>query len=160
MSELTMVVAVGPGGVIGRDGDLPWRIREDLRHFKRITMGHTIIMGRRTWDSIGRPLPGRQSVVLTRNRTFAAPGAHVVHSLADALALAEAAGDDAPCIIGGAALYAEALPLATRMEWTEVDQAVEGDTFFPPWDRTDWTETARVPGQTPGVTFCTWRRRA
>ena len=86
MRALTIVVAVGPGGVIGRDGDLPWRIREDLRHFKRITMGHTIIMGRRTWDSIGRPLPGRQSVVLTRNRGFEAPGAHVVHSLATACA--------------------------------------------------------------------------
>ena len=85
MSGLTIVVAVGTGGVIGRDGDLPWRIREDLRHFKRITMGHTIIMGRRTWDSIGRPLPGRQSVVVTRNRHFEAPGAVVVHSLGDAI---------------------------------------------------------------------------
>ena len=160
MSDLTIVVAVGPGGVIGRDGDLPWRIREDLQHFKRITMGHTIIMGRRTWDSIGRPLPGRRSVVLTRNREFAAPGADVVHSLTEAIALATTAGDPAPCIIGGAAIYAEALPMATCIELTEVDREVEGDTVFPDWDRSDWTETARVPGKTPGVTFCTWQRRA
>ena len=159
MSGLTIVVAVGTGGVIGRDGDLPWRIREDLRHFKRITMGHTIIMGRRTWDSIGRPLPGRQSVVITRNRDFDAPGAVVVHSLEDAIQQARANGDAAPCIIGGASIYAAALPRAARVEWTEVDQAVDGDTFFPDWDRSGWVETARVAGQTPGVTFCTWQRR-
>ena len=156
----TLVVAVGPGGVIGHQGDLPWRISEDLRHFKRITMGHAMIMGRRTWDSIGRPLPGRRSIVLSRNRGFTADGAEVVHSFADALTLATAGGDPEPCVIGGATVYALALPHAARIEWTEVERAVEGDTFFPPWDRSGWTETARVPGRTPGVTFSTWQRSA
>ena len=160
MKGVTIVVAVGNGGVIGRDGDLPWRIREDLQHFKRITMGHTIIMGRRTWDSIGRPLPGRRSVVITRNPHFEAPGADVVHSLDAAIALARSAGDSAPCIIGGASIYAEALPFTDCIEWTEVDRSVDGDTFIPAWDRSGWTETAREPGKTPGVTFCTWRRTA
>lgn len=159
MSGATLVVAVGNNGVIGRDGDLPWRIREDLRHFKKVTMGHAIIMGRRTWDSIGKPLPGRRSIVVTRNRSFEAPGATVVHSLPDALAAARAGGDQAPCIIGGASLYAEGLTLADRIEWTEVDRDTDGDTFFPAWDRVGWVQTARVPGQTPGVTFCTWERQ-
>ena len=160
MSGPTLVVAVARNGVIGRDGDLPWRISEDLRHFKRTTMGHALIMGRRTWDSIGVPLPGRHSIVVTRNRDLNAPGAEVVHSLAEALAAAAAWGDDAPCIIGGASLYREGLGLARRVVWTEVDREVEGDTFFPAWDRTGWTETARVPGRTEGVTFCTWERDA
>jgi dihydrofolate reductase len=160
MTGPTLVVAVSRNGVIGRDGDLPWRIQEDLRHFKRVTMGHAIIMGRRTWDSIGRPLPGRRSIVVTRNPAFEAPGADVVHSLTDALSLAQNGGDNAPCIIGGASLYQEALQHAVRVEWTEVDRDVDGDTFFPDWDRTGWVETARVPAtHTPNVTFCTWERR-
>jgi len=159
MSGPFIIVAVARNGVIGRDGDLPWRISEDLRHFKRTTMGHALIMGRRTWDSIGRPLPGRRSIVVTRNPRFEAPGATVVHSFEDAVQQAISGGDPSPAVIGGASLYKAALPLATRIEWTEVDRDVAGDTFFPAWDRSGWTESARVPGNTPDVTFCTWVRR-
>ena len=148
---LAMVVAMNADRVIGVDGDLPWRIREDLRHFRRVTMGHAIIMGRRTHDSIGRPLPGRQNIVLTRQQGLVIPGCDVATSLAEAIAIARAAGDDEPRIIGGASLYAEALPLATRLILTEVHRQVDGDTHFPPFDRSAWREIAREAGD--GVSF-------
>ena len=150
---LAMVVAMNSERVIGVDGDLPWRIREDLRHFKRVTMGHAIIMGRKTWDSIGRPLPGRQNIVVTRNRALVIEGADVVHSLEEAIELARQQGDEEPRIIGGATLYEMALPMTTRLFLTEVDRDVDGDTFFPEFDRRQWTEAARREGQTPGVLF-------
>jgi dihydrofolate reductase len=139
--RVNLIVAWGRDRVIGRAGTLPWHLPEDLRHFKRTTLGHPIVMGRRTWESIGRALPGRRSIVLTRNARFSAPGCETAASLAQALAMCQ----DAPevFVIGGARLFAEALPLAQRLFLTEIDAAFEGDTFFPPFDRAAWRETAR-----------------
>ena len=141
----SLVVARARNGVIGRDNQLPWRLPADLAYFKKVTMGHPIIMGRRTWESIGRPLPGRLNIVVSRNRAYDAPGATVVGSLAEAW---RAAGDAAEaCVIGGTSLFEEALPVADRIHLTEVEADVEGDTWFPPFDRADFTEreVARHP---------------
>jgi dihydrofolate reductase len=129
--QVSIVVAVAANGVIGRDGGLPWRLPADLRFFKRVTMGHHLIMGRKTWASIGRPLPGRTMVVLTRDPSAAFPGAAVAHALPEALALARAAGDSEACVIGGAEVFAHALPLADRLYLTRVHADVEGDVYFP-----------------------------
>jgi dihydrofolate reductase len=148
-----MVVAMNADRVIGVDGDLPWKIREDLRHFRRVTMGHSILMGRKTWDSIGRPLPGRRNIVISRNRELKIEGAEVVHGLARAIGAAREGGDEEPRIIGGATLYEAALPITTRLFVTEVDRQVEGDTFFPEFDRSEWREISRRVGETEGVVF-------
>lgn len=155
MSEvrgLALIVAVSRNGVIGRDGDLPWSIPEDLKHFRRNTVGHCIIMGRKTWDSIGRPLPKRRSIVVTRQRGLAIEGADVVHSLDEALKLAWQF-DSEPRVIGGATLYAAAFPRATRLILTEVQRDVDGDTYFPKWFPEQWQEISRQVGATPGVLF-------
>lgn len=141
--RVSLLVAVAERGVIGRDGGLPWRLPADLRFFKRVTMGHHVIMGRRTWESIGRPLPGRTMVVLSRDPALVVPGASVVHELADALALARAAGDTEAFVIGGAEVYARALPLADRLYLTRVHADVEGDVCFPVYDPQEWVEVAR-----------------
>jgi dihydrofolate reductase len=134
----SLVVAMARNGVIGRDNRLPWRLPADLAYFKRVTMGHPVIMGRRTWESIGRPLPGRHNIVVTRTPGYHAPGATVVHSLEEAW---RAAGDvEEACVIGGTSLFAEALPQADRIHLTEVEAEVEGDTHFPPFDRKPWIE--------------------
>ena len=134
----SLVVAMSRNGVIGRDNRLPWRLPADLAYFKRVTLGHPVIMGRRTWESIGRALPGRKNIVVSRNRDYAAPGATVVGSLGEAWA---AAGDaEEASVIGGTSLFAEALPVADRIHLTEVDAEVEGDTWFPPFDRSGWRE--------------------
>lgn len=132
-TQLALIVAVSENGIIGRDGDLPWRLPGDLEFFKRSTMGHHIIMGRKTHESMKRRvLPGRPNLVLTRDKSYqAAPGAIVLHQLDDAIALARAAGDELPFIIGGAQLYAQALPQVTRMVMTVVHADIEGDTRFP-----------------------------
>ena len=156
MDRLVLVVAMSRNGVIGRDGELPWHIPEDLKHFRRVTMGHAIIMGRKTWESIGgRPLPKRQNIVVTRQRDWQAEGCEVAHNLEEAVALARVT-DEAPRIVGGAMLYNAALPQATTLILTEVDQEVEGDTFFPAFDRTEWMETERVEGE--GVSYVTLER--
>lgn len=155
---LALVVAVARNGIIGRDGGLPWHLPEDLAWFRQVTMGKAMVMGRKTWDSIGRPLPGRDSVVLTADRSWHAHGAHAAHDLDQALSLAESlrpqAGEIA--VIGGAALFAATLARATRLYWTEVHAAPPGDTVFPPFDRAGWRETLRRPGQ--GVTFTVLER--
>jgi dihydrofolate reductase len=140
---VSIVVAVAANGVIGRDGGLPWRLPADLAFFKRVTMGHHIVMGRKTWESIGRPLPGRTLVVLTRDPQREIPGVQVVHALPDALALARAAGDSEACVIGGADVFALALPLADRLYLTRVHADVEGDVRFPAFDAKAWVEVAR-----------------
>jgi len=125
--------------VIGRNNALPWRLPADLAHFKRVTMGHPVVMGRRTYESIGKALPGRKNIVVTRNRDFRAPGCTVVASLDEAW---KAAGDaDEVCVIGGTTLFEETLPLADAIHLTEVEADVEGDTFFPEFDRSEWRET-------------------
>ena len=153
---LTLVVAATTGGVIGRDGKLPWHLPADLRHFRRVTLGHTVIMGRRTYDSIGRPLPKRRNIVVTHCRDLSAPGCEIVHSVEDAVALARPL-DPEPRIIGGATLYRQTLAWATRIYWTEVRLNVEGDTHFPTFARDEWMETERR--ESDDAVFLTLDRR-
>jgi dihydrofolate reductase len=139
--RLNIVVALAANGVIGRDGGLPWHVPADLKHFRQITWGHPIVMGRRTHESIGRVLPGRLNIVISRDPHCAAGGAVVVRDLDAALA---AAGEvPEVMIVGGAAVYAAALPRATRLFLTEVDAVVDGDVRFPDFERSAWRETAR-----------------
>lgn len=158
--HISLVVARANNGVIGRDGGLPWHLPADLRHFKAVTMGKPIIMGRRTFESIGRPLPGRHNIVLTRG-DWTADGVTVVADLAAAFA---AAGEvDEIAIIGGAAVYAAALPFAWRVYLTEVHATPAGDTMLPAFDPAVWLETARDDqagdGDGPGYSFVTLERR-
>jgi dihydrofolate reductase len=139
--RLTLIVARARNSVIGRDGALPWRLPEDLAFFKRTTMGHPIVMGRRTWESIGRPLPGRRNLVVSRQAGFVAAGAEVVPSLDDALRRCEGSPD--VFVIGGAQLYRDALPRAGRLIVTEIDADFEGDTHWPSPDPEQWRETSR-----------------
>jgi dihydrofolate reductase len=134
-----LVVAMSRNRVIGRDNALPWRLPADLAFFKRVTMGHPVIMGRRTYESIGKPLPGRLNIVVTHDRGYRAPGCTVVHSMAEAYRAAGSA--DEVSIIGGSAIFEAALPEADVIYLTEVDAEVEGDVFFPPFDRSAWSET-------------------
>jgi dihydrofolate reductase len=155
--RISLVVARARNGVIGRDGALPWKIPGELAHFKRVTLGHPIVMGRKTWESLGRPLPGRRNIVVTRNADYTAPGAEVVTSLPAALALCQGAAE--VFVIGGAELYAQALPLATRAIVTEIDADFDGDAHFPALDPQHWHETARTPGVTePPHAFVTYER--
>lgn len=142
-----MIAAVGRNMELGRKGDLVWHIREDLRHFKRMTTGHPVIMGRKTWESLGRALPGRLNIVVTSNADYVAEGASVVNSLPEALSLAETSSDQTPFIIGGARIYAQALQGASRLILTEIDaEAPDADTYFPAIDLRQWRETERMPG--------------
>ena len=138
-TRIYMIAAVAQNGVIGAGGTLPWHLPEDLKHFKKLTLGHPVIMGRRTWESLGKPLPGRENIVVTRRPGFAAPDASVAASLAGAIALC--AGEPVAFVIGGAEIYAAALPLADGLVLTEIRQDYEGDTFFPEWDRKLWRAT-------------------
>lgn len=126
---------------IGIDNTLPWRIPEDLKHFKALTMGHHMIMGRKTFDSIGKPLPGRTTVVVTRNRELKIEGCIIVHSLQQAIDACT--GDNQPFIVGGAELYAQALPLTKILFITEIQMDVEGDAHFPEFERSEWIEESR-----------------
>ena len=144
---LAIVVAVAENGVIGRDGGLPWRLKTDLARFRRLTWGKPLIMGRRSWDGIGRPLPGRETVVLTRERAFRAPGAHVAHdwssAVAQAAALARELGAGEIAVVGGAEIYRRALPETGRLHLTRVHARPEGDVLFPAFDEGAWRETFR-----------------
>lgn len=143
MPRLTLIVAYASNRVIGRDNGLPWKLPGDLAHFKRTTLGHPIIMGRKTWESLGRPLPGRINIVVTRQGGYAAAGAVVVASLQAAL---DACPQDAdPFVIGGAQLYMLALPGADRIVATEVHAEVAGDAWFPELPPGQWRETGRQP---------------
>ena len=143
--RLSLVVAMARNRVIGRDNALPWRLPADLAHFRKVTMGHPVVMGRRTFESIGKALPGRRNIVITHNREYAAPGCIVVNSLDEAW---KAAGNaEEVCVIGGTTLFDETLLLADVIHLTEVGSDVEGDTFFPEFDRSEWNEKeiARQP---------------
>jgi dihydrofolate reductase len=150
-----MIVGMARNRGIGLRGALPWHVPEDLKRFKALTMGHAIIMGRKTHVSIGKALPGRQNVVITRSPAVYA-GCDTVSSLERALELT--AQDELPFIIGGAQLYAEALPKVTHLFLTEIDRDVEADAFFPELNASDWREVKREAGATPGVTFIDLRR--
>jgi dihydrofolate reductase len=150
--RISIIVAVAENGVIGRGGQLPWRLSADLQRFKRLTMGHTIIMGRRTWESIGRPLPGRRTVVVTRQDDYRIEdeNATVVGSLDDALQVAEAAGDAEAFIVGGSEIYRAALSRADRLYITVVMAEVEGDTYFvgeQEWREWDWDSWVAVENE-------------
>src|ERR1051325_9272286 len=128
-----LVAAVAANGIIGVDGRLPWHLPEDLKHFKRLTLGHPVIMGRRTWESLGRPLPGRENIVVSRGAGCDARGGAVANSLEGALALC--AGEPVAFVIGGQQLFAESLPLAAGLVMTEIQRDYEGDTWFPAYHR-------------------------
>lgn len=138
--RLSIIGAMARNRVIGARGAIPWRLPGELRRFRNITMGHHLIMGRKTWESIGRPLPGRTSVIVTRQPGYRAPGAVVAHSLDEAIAACR--GDEEIFVIGGAELYAQALPRASRLYLTVVEADVEGDTWMPELDASIWRETA------------------
>ncbi|MCU0896076.1 MAG: dihydrofolate reductase [Burkholderiales bacterium] len=141
MVRLVLLAALDRNRAIGKDNALPWHLPDDLKRFKRLTLGHPVVMGRRTYESIGRPLPGRTNIVVTRDRGLAIPGTIVVHSLDEALAAAGGASE--LFVIGGEQIYALALPHADRLELTEIDTAIAGDAWFPEWDRTAFGEIAR-----------------
>ena len=140
---IALIAAVARNGTIGRDGRMPWRLPSDLARFKRLTLGHTVLMGRRTWESIRRPLVGRRNVVLSRDSSFAAPGGEVVHSIGEGRALA---GTGDLFVIGGAAVYAAFMPFADRLLVTHVDADVDGDTAFPRIDPAHWRQVSETPG--------------
>jgi dihydrofolate reductase len=163
--RLSIIVAMSRSGVIGRGGALPWRLSADLKRFKTLTMGHHTIMGRKTYDSLGRPLPGRTSVIVSRQEQYRPPlnatGVLVVPSLDEALALA--AGDDEPFVIGGGEIFALALPRADRLYVTWIEAAIDGDTYFPTWDASRWRLVAAEPHAADArneydTTFCIYDR--
>jgi len=139
--KISIVAAMSSNRVIGYRNALPWHLPADLKHFKSVTMGKPMIMGRKTWVSIGRPLPGRRSLVITRDPLFRAEGCDIAHSLDAALKLAEPAGE--VVVIGGAQLFQEALPRADRLYLTIIDHLFQGDVYFPPVDATLWREVSR-----------------
>lgn len=143
MMKISLIAAASENDVIGRDNDLPWRLPDEFRYFKRTTEGHHVIMGRRTWESRGTPLPKRVNLVVSSRPDFTAPGATVVRSLAEALELARAAGEREAFVIGGTALYAEALPIADTLYLTRVHAEFEGDAYFPKFDPDAWVEVSR-----------------
>lgn len=167
--KISIVVAVAANGVIGREGDLPWRLSTDLKRFKALTMGKPVIMGRKTWASLGRPLPGRANIVVTRNADFAAEGASVVGSLDAAIALARreaaATGAEEICVIGGGEIYRQSIALADILHVTEVQAEVDGDTRFPDIDpqlfeKVFEEDLPQGEKDSHAMHFATWRRRA
>jgi dihydrofolate reductase len=161
MSRISLVLAMASSGVIGVDGGMPWRIPEDMKHFKAVTMGKPIVMGRKTWDSFPKkPLPGRTNIVVTRDANWHSEGAVVAHSFKDAIALA--GGAEEVAVIGGAQIYKLALPCADLVHLTQVHRDFAGDTHMPPFNSADWRETSRDDHATPeglAYSFVTLERR-
>ena len=145
--ELILIAAVAENGVIGQGGTLPWRLKSDMAHFRAVTMGKPVVMGRKTYQSIGKPLPGRTNIVVTRDRTFTAPGIVVTNDVEAALAAArddaKQRGVDEIMVIGGTDIFVQTMPLADKLEITHVHARPEGDVFFPPIDARLWRENAR-----------------
>lgn len=146
-TPLVIVAAIAENGVIGDDNRLIWRLKTDLRRFRSLTLGRPVLMGRKTFLSIGKPLPGRETIVLTRDHAFRADGVRIAHSLEEALAIGQRVATernaDSVVVAGGADLYAQTLPLADRLELTLVAASPQGDAVFPAWNRADFVETAR-----------------
>jgi len=157
--RISIIAAIASNGVIGRDNALPWRLKPDLARFKSLTMGHSVIMGRRTWESIGRPLAGRSIIVLSARPGFAPEGAATAASLDQALGLAS--GDEV-FVAGGAAVYHQAIPRADRMYLTRLERSFEGDALFPDWDQEGWRlveeTTHDAAGDAPAFSFLTYDR--
>ncbi|WP_269618640.1 dihydrofolate reductase [Zhongshania sp. BJYM1] len=167
MVTVSLIVAMAKNRVIGVNNQLPWHLPADLKHFKATTMSKPIIMGRKTWESIGRPLPGRSNIVVSRQEDYVAAGAEVVATVDDALALARrealSRGLDEVFIIGGETIYRQALPEVDQMYVTEVDVELDGDAWFPEIELNEWEEVSRecypvTPEVSPGFCFVTWRR--
>jgi len=158
--KISLVWAMAQNRVIGRNNQLPWYLPEDLKYFKRITLGKPVIMGRKTFDSIGKPLPGRTNIVVTRNRDWSFEGVRIVDSLEAARELCEnlaiVDGTEEAMIIGGAEIYRQAMPLADRLYLTEVHADVEGDATFPEFDRSQWQEIAREDFEASGPNPCNY----
>lgn len=148
---ISFILAMDNNRVIGKDNDLPWHIPADLQYFKRVTMGKPIIMGRKTYESIGRPLPGRENIVVTRDKSYEAPGCTVIHDIQDVvkLAMERSSNDnqDEMFVIGGAELFKLTFPYASRLYLTEIDHEFEGDTFFPPINESEWYIVSKEKGQ-------------
>ncbi|WP_417589128.1 dihydrofolate reductase [Owenweeksia hongkongensis] len=140
--NLTIIAAMAKGRVIGKDNDLIWHLPDDLKHFKNLTKGHHVIMGRKTYESMGKPLPGRTNIVITRQKDFKADGCILVNNIEEGIQKAE--GDSQPFIIGGGEIYKQALKYAQTMELTEVNGEFDGDTFFPTFDEKQWKEVSRT----------------
>lgn len=163
MAEVIIIAAVARNRVIGKDNALIWNIPEDMAHFRQLTAGHTVVMGRKTWESLPprfRPLPGRRNIVVSRQSDYVAPGGEVADSLEKALALAATATQ--VFIIGGEQIYRQAMAMADRLEITEIDLAPDGDAWFPEISAADWQETQKKtpPSQSgTGFSFVTYRRR-
>lgn len=160
LPQLSIIAAVARNGVIGHANGLPWHLPEDLQHFKRTTLGCPVLMGRKTFDSIGKPLPGRRNVVITRDPHWTAPGVEEAPSLAAALELLKHATK--VYIIGGSQVFEQALPLVDELVLTEIDHDFEGDTYFPAWNRDDFTEVSRETHRSPAgwdYHFVTYRRK-
>jgi len=160
--EITLIAAMDRNRLIGADGAMPWHIPGDLPRFKRLTLGRTVLMGRVTFDSIGHALPKRRNLVLTRDVGFSAPSVETVASLDNAVDLVQAAGETELMVMGGAQIYALALPCATRLELTWIDAEYEGDTWFPAFDKTEWRCVEEIVveknGSAPAHRFMTWHR--
>lgn len=154
-APLVLVAAMAQNRVIGKDNAIPWRLPEDMKHFRRVTLKHAVIMGRGTYDSMGRALPDRQNIVVSRNPQLRIAGVEVVSSLQAAITLARQS-DEEPRVIGGGQLYAEALPLATRIYLTVLDAAYEGDAFFPELTWSEWHKSEERRGE--GATYLTLDR--
>ncbi|HWM90344.1 MAG TPA: dihydrofolate reductase [Thermoanaerobaculia bacterium] len=136
--KISLIAAMAANRVIGRDNRLPWRLPADLRRFKALTMGHTLLLGRRTFESIGRPLPGRSMLVVTRQEGYAPEGVRVVHSVEEALALAREAGESELFVAGGSQIYRQTLPAADRLHLTRIEEDFPGDVYFPEYDESQW----------------------
>jgi dihydrofolate reductase len=167
--DVVLIAAIAANGVIGRDNTLPWRLKSDMAHFRALTMGRPVLMGRKTFSSIGKPLPGRTTIVVSRDPNFAAPGIVVAPNLAAALAVARGEalrrGVDEVFVAGGTEIYSQAMAAATRLAITEVHRSVEGDARFPPIDCNVWEEIARDEraagaGDDAAFAFVTYRRAA
>ena len=165
--DIVLLAAVAENGVIGRDNTLPWRLKSDMQHFRAVTMGKPVVMGRKTFLSIGKPLNGRTTIVVSRDRSFAAPGIVAATNLPAALETARGealrCGSDAIIVAGGADIYVQALPFATRLAITEVRKQVGGDTYFPAIDRQIWREISRsahepAAGDEVAFAFVTYER--
>lgn len=164
--EIDIIAVVAADGAIGRNGDLLWHLPGDLRHFKELTSGHAVIMGRLTWESLPkRPLPGRLNIVVTHDRAYEAPGALLARDLGDALRIVAEKGEGKAFVIGGGQIYAQAMPMATRLHLTEViAEAPDADTWFPPLDRREWARTGcsgefEAADGRPAYCFVTYTRR-
>ena len=161
---ISLIAAMGNNRVIGIDNRLPWRLPADMKHFRAITMGKPVLMGRKTFESIGKALPGRANIVVTQDRHFHSDGVSVAHSIEEALAMAETAGTTEVLVIGGASFYAQFLPKAQRLYITEIHNDFQGDAFFPAWEPAEWREVQRYDHAPDGdnayaYSFVTLERR-